>query len=366
LVFLLVVAFFGNDLHFPASTAPPIDLTSSRFQPSKRGEMAEERRQFQRVAVELPLPVLLDGAADGVVVDLCEGGFGVSELTARTAGDVIPFAFNLPEGPGRIRGKAQIAWKSEPGNRTGLQFVELSDPSREQLLRWLSTRAWTMRLDGMERECPEPPVAVGDATAPQLPIHAADAAPKREPRETNDAWALPPIPSALGAKFDPHEPELVAGASTPSAGSTRIVGIALGIVLLASGLGFLVSSSRGMRAKVQAKDSAPAQSAATNFAEPAPPAIAAPAIAPPATARPADSGFVLQVGAMTHEAYADELVKGLQQKKLPAFVFRREGDDFYRVAVGPYRQGESSEKVKADLEKQGLKPFLRAWAPEQR
>ena len=68
---------------------------------------------------------------------------------------------------------------------------------------------------------------------------------------------------------------------------------------------------------------------------------------------------------MTHEAYADALAKNLKQKNLPAFVFRREGDSFYRVAVGPFTDGKSPAKMKGELEKQGYKPFLRPWAPNQ-
>lgn len=360
--------------------------------------MAEERREFQRVGIESPLPVLLDGAADGVVLDLCQGGFGVSEFTARASSEVIPFAFNLPEGTGRIRGTAQMVWKSDSGNRAGLHFVELSEPSREQLLRWLSARAWTMKLDGQETNYPEP--ADASSVANQVSQTPADSAPVNSPAGKGDGWALPPMSPTLGAQFESNEPDLVAGASTPSAGSTRTVGIAVAVVLLASGIGFFVFSSRGMHAKVQAKDSmsasapAPAQPTTTNPASPALPTIASSAVStqpaipagpaaptapaahvsasatrtttlPTAAAHAGHSGFVLQVGAMTHEAYADSLVKDLQQKNLPAFVFRREGDNFYRVAVGPFNDTESSTKFKDALEKQGLKPFQRPWSPEQ-
>ena len=75
--------------------------------------------------------------------------------------------------------------------------------------------------------------------------------------------------------------------------------------------------------------------------------------------------MIVQVGAMTHEAYADALVKDLKQKNLPAFVFRREGDNFYRVAVGPFTDSGSPTQVKGELEKQGFKPFLRTWSPNQ-
>jgi SPOR domain/Methyltransferase domain/PilZ domain len=75
-------------------------------------------------------------------------------------------------------------------------------------------------------------------------------------------------------------------------------------------------------------------------------------------------GFVLQVGAMAHEESADELVAALQQRNFPAFVFKRGADRFYRVAVGPYSDADSTVAVKNRLEKQGFETLLRHWAPE--
>jgi len=77
-----------------------------------------------------------------------------------------------------------------------------------------------------------------------------------------------------------------------------------------------------------------------------------------------DSGVVLQVGAMKLEDNADVLAQELQKKGLPAFVFRHGQDRLYRVAVGPFSDEDATAKVKAKLEKQGLKPIVRRWLPE--
>jgi cell division septation protein DedD len=77
-----------------------------------------------------------------------------------------------------------------------------------------------------------------------------------------------------------------------------------------------------------------------------------------------DSGVVLQVGAMKLEDNADGLAQELQKKNLPAFVFRHGQDALYRVAVGPFSDEDATAKVKAKLEKQGLKPIVRRWLPE--
>ena len=67
---------------------------------------------------------------------------------------------------------------------------------------------------------------------------------------------------------------------------------------------------------------------------------------------------------MAHEENADALAEALQKRDYPAFVFKRAADRFYRVAVGPYSDEDSSARVVRELEKQGLKTFRRRWRPE--
>jgi cell division protein FtsN len=77
-----------------------------------------------------------------------------------------------------------------------------------------------------------------------------------------------------------------------------------------------------------------------------------------------DAGVVLQVGAMKVEDNADVLAQELQKKNMPAFVFRHGQDGLYHVAVGPFSDDDTTAKMKAKLEKQGLKPIVRRWLPE--
>ena len=49
---------------------------------------------------------------------------------------------------------------------------------------------------------------------------------------------------------------------------------------------------------------------------------------------------------------------------MPAFVFRHGQDGLYHVAVGPFSDDDTTAKMKAKLEKQGLKPIVRRWLPE--
>lgn len=336
--------------------------------------MAQERRRFQRVGLDTPVRVLLEESENGFLLDLCEGGIAVCELGPRAPGQVVPFQFDLPEGSGRVEGKAQIIWKSASGHRTGLHFVEMADPCRERLVHWIAGQAWTMRLDGVESERREPARA-GLRRAAEVPASPLLAKPSdEEDRNWMLASAEPPVNASLESKNPPPvNGEALWNDLASDAKSSRAVGVALVAVLLSVTLGFLLYHSHGTRASARAKDNpipaAPVPPPATldspaAAAAPAPSKPGEPSI-PAAPNHIQGAGVVVQVGAMTHEAYANALVKDLKQKNLPAFVFHRGGDNFYRVAVGPFTDGDSPSKVKGELERQGFKPFLRPWAPSQ-
>jgi cell division septation protein DedD len=74
-------------------------------------------------------------------------------------------------------------------------------------------------------------------------------------------------------------------------------------------------------------------------------------------------GFVLQVGAMTHEDYADALAESLRKRHFPAFVSPRGTDPFYRVVVGPYGDVDSALKAKGELKAGGFESIRTRWNP---
>jgi cell division septation protein DedD len=67
---------------------------------------------------------------------------------------------------------------------------------------------------------------------------------------------------------------------------------------------------------------------------------------------------------LTHEANADGLSETLQDNNFPAFVFKRNTDRFYKVAVGSFADAESAAEVKRKLEERGFKAILLRWSPE--
>jgi cell division septation protein DedD len=66
------------------------------------------------------------------------------------------------------------------------------------------------------------------------------------------------------------------------------------------------------------------------------------------------TGFVLQVGAMTHRENADALTDALRKKSFPAFVLARDGDSYYRVDVGPYPDAADARIVENKLKGAGF------------
>lgn len=342
--------------------------------------MIEDRRQFQRVGLDSPVSIFLDKRVSGSVLDLSEQGLAVYGPASWRQGDVLPFAFELPEGGGQIYGRAKIVWKDESVYRMGLHFLELADRSREQLMQWVSARVYTMWPSDSDSVEHQPMVA----TQAALPLAGSVFQDSRDIGEADPEPAV--APHLPDSEFEPVNFSL----APPETFSrwdpaSRAIGLVFGALLLLVICGYGVRYFRGTRntprvaaatadAKTDTNATAVANSVANSAAntstsapviqaEPAPHASEPAAISSQAT-RIEVPGFILQVGAMTHQGNADALAENLQKNKFPAFVFHRGSDPFYRVAVGPFSDKQSPVKTKGELEKRGLKPFLRAWAPE--
>ena len=75
--------------------------------------------------------------------------------------------------------------------------------------------------------------------------------------------------------------------------------------------------------------------------------------------RIARGAIVLQVAALRHEGDALEMASMLQRKRFPAFVITPDGDNYYRVQVGPYRNEHSAAKARTALERAGFKAIMK-------
>jgi cell division septation protein DedD len=80
----------------------------------------------------------------------------------------------------------------------------------------------------------------------------------------------------------------------------------------------------------------------------------------PANAPVIPSGtFTLQVAALKSQADALDLASRLQKAKFPAFVMTPQGDNFYRVQVGPYSDQKSVDVAKKGLDAAGFKAIVK-------
>lgn len=297
--------------------------------------MLQDRRQYPRLVPGSLLLVHVDEYT-GRVSNLCEGGFAVDGIFPKIQREVFCLMLDLPDSGSPMRATAQTVWTSDSDNQTGVHFVHLPASSRQQLGQWISAQV----------------AATVKERSPQ-----AFRAPARDAQ-----FNLAAIRRQLTSGVNPTEPK----AEKRLGRLRRLTGLSLTTLTLCSALVFLgyylssKSDFRGTQILAPAATTLDLPAAAkVESAEPSP------AINPSLSTVSLDvPGFVLQVGAMTHEANADGLSETLQENDFPAFVFKRSTDRFYKVAVGAFADAESAAVVKRKLEKRGFKSILRRWSPE--
>ncbi|MBI4443765.1 MAG: SPOR domain-containing protein [Acidobacteria bacterium] len=100
----------------------------------------------------------------------------------------------------------------------------------------------------------------------------------------------------------------------------------------------------------------PATTLTESSQTPANSATASPAIqiapAPP-------PGMLVQVSALTRQEDAESLVQLLKEKNLPVMVTSGAGDSLFHVVVGPYQNEMEAQRVRALLEQDGFRPFIK-------
>jgi hypothetical protein len=294
--------------------------------------MLLERRQHVRVIPDRPLLIRWGESQLRLLLDLSEEGLAVDGFVPESAAEAIPLSFDLPDGRGHIQASAEIAWTNDSDKRAGLRFVDMADTSRQQLREWIST---TVYID----------VAMAEADPVQVPLF---------PMNEMDSVDLLP-PQATGNEGLIHHRT-----------SPYLMWLVLAVVSLFSGVAFVRHYLGGVGDSWQGKA---IMAAGKETATSSPNSVAsvkpssATSTSVPSTLPVDLPGFVLQVGAMKHEDNADALAKTLQKRNLPAFVFQRGSDPFYRVAVGVYSDPGSAARIKDQLKTMGFKVILKHWSP---
>jgi septal ring-binding cell division protein DamX len=311
---------------------------STRNSILREDKMLQDRRQSPRLAPASPLLVHVGDHNTGLLFNLSECGLAVDGLLPDIQGDVFSLALELPDANVHIVGTAQAAWTSNSGHRTGMRFVHLSDSTRQQLKEWISERAAVAQPE------PSPPILPARATQPQLDFAPA------------------PLELTVPVKVANRE----AFQNQAKGKLRRTLSLILTIAPLSSAL-VLLGYYLGNRGDYHPSHTLAAAPKLPELAAPAPveaaPPLAAPSTSLPSTLSLDNPGFVLQVAAMQHEDYADALSSSLQKKNFPAFVFKRNSEHLYKVAVGSYPDANSAIAAQHELEKQGFTAILLRWSP---
>ena len=316
--------------------------------------MIQERRQHQRLVPDSPAPIFLSDFGSVQLVDISEGGVGVGCPVALTDTPAISLAFDLPGGGAPIRATAEPAWSDTSRRRAGFRFLELSGASRLQLRDWISARAY----DAMQTPLAFP------ALQPAAPA-ATDSEPiVADPAPSSSGWHGQELASLRAA--------LAASSQARVGRLRRAITIGAAVVVFAPACVFLGHLLGNMGRNIGAPEITPIAKADSpapkSIAASAQPSIAQPSAAPeqvlPARLSLDRPGFVLQVAAMTHEAFANDMRDSLDRKDFPAFVFRHSTGRFYFVAVGPFGNAAAAAKTQDKLRALGFRPILRPWSPE--
>lgn len=299
-----------------------------------------ERRQSPRLMVNSPVLVSLGDSEAGLLFDVGEGGLSVHGLAPKWRHDLIPIAFHLPEGNDSVYAHVGIAWTSDSQNRTGLRFVNVAERTRQRLKAWVSSKIYAPTLDASDGASLAADFsAVSSAAIPFQPLAIS----KSE---------VPDVTLERPSRTNKLRPELI-----------LLLAVAIlcpGFFLLGHYLPRIMESQRSQDVMVAPKahgTPSPDEISVVNSS------AVEPQVFPPRidVTMP---GFVLQVAAMSQEDNADALAVALNRKKFPAFVYRRENDRFYKVAVGPYPDLPSSNQVKDELQRESYEALLRRWTPE--
>ena len=321
--------------------------------------MVQERRLHQRLTPSSPQLVLLDESKYSLLFDLSEGGLAVEGFSIDDPNRAISLEFDMPDGSCCIQAKAEVAWTSDSGYRTGFRFVDLPDASRLQLRNWIINTA-AERVSLIENQVAVPAFANAASAATGHPLDLEGSRTRTAQPDLTSFPLQPPLKPRLGRSFG--EPDDYDSEGAPM----HLVSIfvaAVAMSCLAFLLGYYWHAGRPRpRAKSPVAATQPFAPASASLT-PSPAQPSAQTAIPPIL--PLDNpGFVLQVGAMGEEANADTLSNELRKKNFSAFVYHRDGDRFYRVAVGPYTDQGAAARIESDLEQEGYKPILRPWTPQ--
>jgi len=347
-----------------------------------------ERRRCGRYRVPCA-GIRLEDDKGRIILDISERGMSIQAVETLIGGASQPMRFQLSESEAFIEPRARIAWTNTSSAIAGIEFVDLPDEQRDQIMQWISSRLQVKeseeapgrdkserarnfpakersgtvipvierrpRKDLPDNQCPpsivDHPVEDSARTykslsCPELKPSTPDSSERTH--EATGRLVRSYLESRIGRKIKGHKRPIFSHASV------RLIVVAMGTVLLVlsvSLLAYHLQESRHVAQTVKAF-----ASLKTPDLPPDPPVP--PADPPVDTAAALHTPrFFLQVGATTRKEDADSLAKSLRLKAFPAFVYFRGTDRFYRVIVGPYTDGAATLRAEKELRQHGIESF---------
>jgi septal ring-binding cell division protein DamX len=354
-----------------------------------------DRRLYPRKQLWFP-SIQLGDHNGGIILDISESGLAMRAVRSLADGELPAMRFQLSESQTWIETRGRIAWINASRHTAGVEFVGLPAEGRNKIRQWIPLKLHpTGTVEGNpkrelrptskpgspivvpEREKPERVEehegthSIADDPAAVLPhkaetqnprtvsVHIGDKnnsavaqnvrrntspAPYLSYRKTTNSLEISDRGRAIGADKSRKRTFLF----------LTTVMLLLSVLLLVAYYFQRAGKSRlGTEVIAAPKVSEVSPDTSTNpKTESTDPSLLL-----------GQPGFVLQVGAMTHEENAAALAESLQQHDFPAFVSRRGPDRFYRVVVGPYSDLDSALRVKEQLKKAGFDAFRTPWDP---
>jgi len=135
-----VRAILNGGAHFVLYKPVSEEAAKAGLRPAAALLNRERRRAF-RVPVQAPVEITLPDTRkmDGILLDLSETGMDVLTAEAQTAGSLLAFHFELPNGL-KVEAHGQVAW-ANPNGQTGVHFLDIAEDMLSQMKDWLKAAA---------------------------------------------------------------------------------------------------------------------------------------------------------------------------------------------------------------------------------
>jgi hypothetical protein len=145
-----------------------------------------DRRLHSRETFGSVTYVDLDSGNGGIILNLSEGGFAVQAAQALIEDELPSLRFRFSHSESWIKEKGVIAWKSKSKKTAGVQFVDLSEKSRIQISKWISSGASRNKVDQV-KETPVPVQSLPAAPSRDNETSLLQKPAKSDPVEKNQA-----------------------------------------------------------------------------------------------------------------------------------------------------------------------------------